>query len=137
MPIPLPRIPKADPKVREALRAHRLANPRPLSPCVDQTPADIARYYRTVEIGGTAVIRHTQGHMLRYDIQVVEGRNPQRGIVYILGRDGFYAKSGKNTRHPTGQTTLVVPTPEVLAWAEAHPRGEADIAHYRDDGNWF
>ncbi|NTH68534.1 hypothetical protein G6K88_34650 [Agrobacterium rhizogenes] len=86
MPVPLPRIPTVDEEPLEKLREHRRANPRPLSPCVDQTHTEIAGYYRAVEIGGVVVIRHTQGHTLRYDIGIVEGRDERCGIVYVQGR---------------------------------------------------
>jgi hypothetical protein len=37
------------------------------------------------------------------------------------GVQGCYAKSGKSTDTPTGQSNLVVPTEEVLAWIKEHP----------------
>ena len=47
------------------------------------------------------------------------------------GGKAFHSKSGKNCYHPTGQTRLVVPTPEVLKWAEEHPRGAFGFTIYR------
>ena len=72
-------------------------------------------------------MRQTQYHSLQYTVTTVEGINPARGRAYIRNFGAFYMKSGKNCYHPTGQTTLVAPTPEVLAWAEANPHGKFDV----------
>ncbi len=116
----------------DKLKAYRERHPLPLSPCVDQTKSDLEGYYRIAPIGAVAVVRHTQGHLLRYDVTYVEGRNPKIGRVYIYNAGSFYMKSGANCFHPKGQTTLVVPTDQVLAWTKKHPRGEFDIAIGRD-----
>lgn len=106
-----------------------------LSPCVDQTEAEIARYYRSAPMGAVAVVRHTQGGLLQYDVTEVEGQNPGRGRVYIKNAGAFYAKHGRNCYQPKGQTALVVPTPAVLEWARAHPRGEFGLSIYRPKGD--
>lgn len=129
---PLPPISKGEQQALDTLGAYRKKNPLPLSPCVDQAKTDIEAYYRTAPVGAVAVVRHTQGHLLRYDVTYVEGRNPKIGRVYIHNAGAFYMKSGANCFHPKGQTTLVVPTEEVLAWVKEHPRGEFDIAIARD-----
>jgi len=103
----------------------------PFSPCIDQTKAEIEAYYRNAPIGAAAIVRHTQGHLLQYVVTEIEARNPKRGRVYIRGAGAFYMKSGANCFHPKGQTTLVVPTDAVLAWAKEHPRGELDIGTIR------
>jgi hypothetical protein len=99
---------------------------RKISPCAEQTEDEIAGYYRNAKVGDVAVVRQTQGHMLVYAVTEVEGLNPSRGRTYIKQHGAFYMKSGKNCFHPKGQTTLVVPTEEVLKWAAEHPRGEFD-----------
>jgi len=109
------------------------ANPL-ISPCIDQSAKDIEAYYRTAEIGQIAVVRHTQGHMLRYVVSDIEGRNDPRGRVYVRNAGSFYMKSGKNCFHPQGQTSLVVPTDEIFAWAKDHPRGEIGYSVYRPTG---
>jgi hypothetical protein len=63
---------------------------------------------------------------LRYLLDKVTETNPKKGSVYVekgdaWGGQGYYAKSGKSTDTPTGQTNLVVPTEEVLAWIRDHP----------------
>lgn len=116
----------------EMLREYREQHPRPLSPCIDQTGADVAAYYRGAAVGAPAVVRQTQYGRLQYHVTEVEGGNPRSGRIYIKGHGAFYAKSGKNCFHPTGQTSLVVPTAEVLAWAAAHPQGEYDIQCWKD-----
>lgn len=118
-------------EARRALRDDRRDNPRQLSPCVDQTPKEIETYYRGVTPGSPAVVRHTQGGMLVYDVTEVEGTNPKRGRVYVRSAGAFYMKSGKNCFHPTGQTTLVVPTEAVKEWAHEHPRGEFGVSTFR------
>lgn len=127
----LPKLTRAQQEARAVIKAHELANPRPLSPCIDQTAAVIAEYYREAEIGSAAVVRHTQGGWLRYDLTVIDGRNARIGRVYIGNAGAFYMKSGANCFHPKGQTTLVVPTEEVRTWIELHPTGEFGISAYR------
>lgn len=70
--------------------------------------------------------------MLKYDITEVEGVNPARGRIYIRQFGAFYSKSGKNCFHPKGQTRLVVPTEEVIAWATVHPQGEFGYSIYQN-----
>lgn len=110
---------------------HERTNPRPLSPCVDQTETDIAKYYREAEIGSNAVMRHTQGGVLRYDLTVIDGRKPHLGRVYVGNGGAFYMKTGALCFYPKGQTSLVVPTEEVLAWIAEHPTGAVGVSVYR------
>ena len=134
MAVKLPHIPRGNQIAIDALRADRLANPRPLSPCVDQTETDVAAFYRSASAGDHAVVRHTQGGRLVYEVREIEDTNPERGRVFVRGSGAFYAKSGKNCFHPKGQTRLVVPTPEVLAWALEHPQGKHDVAYWCEGG---
>lgn len=129
------RVPKDRAEALQFLREDRIANPMPLMPCADQTPEDIAAYYKTAEPGAVVVVRQGYGGMLTYHVGTVTDANPKRGRIYVqAGHSGgaaFYTKHGKNCFEPTGQTRLVVPTPEVLAWAEAHPRGEFGFTIHR------
>ncbi|MBQ0819313.1 hypothetical protein KBI52_03580 [Microvirga sp. HBU67558] len=93
-----------------------------------QPQAEIERYDRNVEPGEPAAIRETEGHSLRFILTAVEVVNPKQGRVYLKkapssGGTTFYMKSGKNYGSPTGQSRLVIPTSEVRAFAEEHPRG--------------
>ena len=126
------KVPKTRKEAIEMLRQDRIANPRPLSPCARQTEDDIAAYYRGADIGAAAVVRQTHGGLLLYHVTAIDGSKPERGRVYIRNHGAFYSKHGKNCFHPTGQTTLVVPTEEVLAWADAHPRGEFGVSIHSD-----
>src|SRR5689334_3262611 len=104
----LPRIPRMSPAQRAALdslREEQRNNPQKLSPCVLQTREDIEAYYRNAEAGQAAVVRHTQGNLLRYAILEIEDINPRRGRVYIRNHGAFYMKSGANCFHPKGQTS--------------------------------
>ena len=97
-------------------------------PSEAQTQPEIERYYRNVAPGDPAAIRETQGHSLSFILTTIEAVNPRQGRVYLKkpaswGGTTFYMKSGKNYRSPTGQSRLVIPTPEVRAFAEEHPRG--------------
>jgi hypothetical protein len=97
-------------------------------PSEAQTQPEIERYYRNVEPGDPAAIRETQGPSLRFILTTVEAVHPKQGRVYLKkppswGGTTFYMKSGKNYGSPTGQSRLVIPTPEVRAFAEEHPRG--------------
>jgi len=94
------------------------------SPCSHQTEADIEEYYRNKPEGSVAVVRHTQGGLLHYEVKTFSARRAKTGRIHVDNRGDFYMKSGKNCYHPTGQTRLVVPTPEVLAWAEQNPQGK-------------
>lgn len=132
--IKLPPMPEPTPAEREArarIEEYRKAHPTPLSPCVDQTADDIAGYYRNAEIGAVAVVRHTQGGLLRYDLATIDGKKPKSGRVYVNPGGAFYMKSGANCFHPKGQTSLVVPTREVLAWIGSYPRGSSGVTIYR------
>jgi hypothetical protein len=84
------------------------------------------------QIGDRAVVRQTHSGMLRYDITAIEDVNPKRGRVYVRPHGAFYMKHGKNCRHPTGQTTLVVPTDAVLAWALDHPQGAFGFVTFKE-----
>jgi hypothetical protein len=129
--VPIPKPTQEEKDKLNTLRAYQLENPTALSPCIDQTADDIRGYYKHVEVGGRAMVRQTQGHWLRYTPCRVEATKARSGRLYVEGFGGFYAKSGKNCFHPTGQTTLVVPTPEVLAWVALHPQGESDVSCWR------
>ena len=104
------------------------------SPCVDQTEDEIGAYYRAAKEKDRAVVRQTQGHMLIYKLTEIEGINRSRGRVYVRQFGAFYSKHGKNCFHPKGQTSLVVPTAEVLSWAEQHPHGEFGYSCHRFEG---
>lgn len=131
MPLPpLRRVSEATQKTIEALKEHRKANPTPLSPCVGQTVADIESYYRNQPEGALAVVRQTQGGMLLYTLSTIELRRTRSGRINVPGFGDFTMKSGVNCYYPKGQTTLVVPTDEVVAWAKEHPRGELGYSIY-------
>jgi hypothetical protein len=92
---------------------------KPKAPCNDQTAEQLEAYYRKVQPGDVAVIRCTQGSLLRYLVDRVTETNPKKGRVYVEKGDawagqGFYMKSGKSTDAPTGQSNLIVPTKEVM-----------------------
>lgn len=129
------KVPRNQREAEEFAREHRMANPRPLLPCVDQTEDDVGAYYRAAEIGDAAVVRRGFGGLITYHVGQVTGKKPRAGRVYVDcphgGGTAFYMKHGRNCFHPTGQTDLIVPTPEVLAWAAEHPRGSFDFASVR------
>lgn len=129
----LPPLRPLSKRQRETLEEVRRAIAElPRSPCIDQTEKDVEAYYRTAEVGAVAVVRQTQYHRLQYTVTSIGGTPVRAGRVYIENFGAFYMKSGKNCFHPTGQTRLVVPTEQVLAWAAAHPNGETDIRYWRD-----
>jgi environmental stress-induced protein Ves len=113
------------------------AETRKISPCAYQTEEEIAAYYRAAKIGDVVVVRQTQHHTLVYKVEEVEGVNPRSGRVYVSQYGAFYMKHGKNCFHPKGQTSLVVPTEEVLAWAKEHPDGEYLVSIYPPEKNAF
>lgn len=65
------------------------------------------------------------------DTNFISSRLKGKILRYIRNAGAFYMRSGKNCFHPKGQTTLVVPSDEVLAWASEHPRGEFGHSTYR------
>jgi hypothetical protein len=98
------------------------------TPCAYQTDEEIEQYYRNSPIGSPAIIRHTQWRILKYEVSTIEGR--RHGRVYVpskLGGSSFYIRSkagaGANTYEPKGQSSLVIPTDAVLAFANATPSG--------------
>jgi hypothetical protein len=93
-----------------------------IDPTNTQTAAEVEKYYRNVSPGDVAVIRCTHGGFLEFLVDVVTATKPRIGRVYLKqgeawGGTAYYAKSGKSCWAPGGQANLVVPTPEVLAWA--------------------
>ena len=95
-----------------------------------QTQPDIERYYRNVGPGDPAAIRETQDHSLRFILTTVDVVDPKQGRIYLKkpaswGGTTFYMKTGKchGSSNLKGQSRLVIPTFEVRAFAEEHPRG--------------
>lgn len=90
-------------------------------PTANQTAEDVERYYRNVKPGDAAVVRCTQGNLLRFVVDRIAEGSPKRGRIYLehgesYGGKAYYAKNGKSCFHPQGQSHLVVPTEEVLSW---------------------
>jgi hypothetical protein len=96
---------------------------------IDRRPApDIATDRGLLPDRDLAAIRATQGHFLGFKIDKINDVNPKRGRVYLetgdsWGGRAYYAKSGKSCFHPTGQSALVVPTADVMAYAEKYCDG--------------
>lgn len=95
---------------------------RKVDPSSKQTKCEIEQYLRSVNEGDQVVIRSTQGGLLELRITQVTGFNPSKGRLYTehsggWGGTAWYAKSGKNCLSPKGQSTLVIPTKEVLEYA--------------------
>ncbi|RAH96339.1 hypothetical protein DLJ53_32300 [Acuticoccus sediminis] len=109
---------------------------RKLSPCARQAEAEIENYYRNQPEGSPAVVRRTHGGILTYQITTFGLRRTGTGRINVEGVGDFYMKSGKNCWEPTGQTRLVVPTDEVLAWAAENPRGQMGVSIYADEPFW-
>lgn len=101
-----------------------------LSPCADQTEADIGSYYRNEPEGAVAVVRRTHGGILIYEVTTFALRRTRSGRINVNNSGDFYMKSGKNCFEPTGQTRLVVPTDAVIAWANEHSQGETGYTIY-------
>lgn len=97
------------------------------APCNTQTAKQVEDYYRNVKEGDIAVIRCTQHYALEYHLTKISGTNSKLGRIYLEAGDpwggaAWYAKNGKSCYRPTGQSNLVVPTPEVLEWVAGEPR---------------
>ncbi|MBB3589925.1 hypothetical protein FHX08_000269 [Rhizobium sp. BK529] len=103
-----------------------------LSPCANQTAAEIETYYRNEPEGSVAVVRRTHGGILIYEVSRFDLRRSRSGRINVRSSGDFYMKSGKNCWESTGQTRLVVPTDEVLTWAKEHPRGEMGYTIYAE-----
>lgn len=101
-----------------------------LSPCADQTEAEIENYYRNEPEGAVAVVRCTHGGILIYEVTTFGLRRTRSGRINVGNSGDFYMKSGKNCFEPTGQTRLVVPTDAVIAWATEHSRGAVGYTIY-------
>uniref|UniRef100_A0A9E7ZPI9 Uncharacterized protein n=1 Tax=Bosea sp. NBC_00436 TaxID=2969620 RepID=A0A9E7ZPI9_9HYPH len=131
----LPPLPKVPQSTIDTMREYSMRNPRPLLPCIDQTEDDVAAYYRAAEVGAVAVVRRGYGGMTTYFPGKITGKNPRAGRAYVDcphgGGSAFYMKHGRNCFHPKGQTDLVVPNEEVLAWAAKHPHGSSAYTSIR------
>lgn len=98
------------------------------APDNDQNAEQVERYYRNAKVDDPAVIRCTQGGLLEYRLTKISGINLKLGRIYVekgdaWGGTAWHARSGKSCDHPSGQSNLVVPTEEVLAWIGENPRG--------------
>ena len=106
---------------------------QPKSPCYEQTREEIENYYRHAPVGSPAAVRDTRYGFLCYEIVEIEGG--RRGRIFTRDHGSFYMKHGRNCYHPKGQTSLVVPTEAVVAWAKEHPSGEMGYAVYHTEGD--
>jgi hypothetical protein len=101
-------------------------------PSAGQTVEQIAAYYLSAKIGDRAAIKQTQNQLLRFTITEIENIDPKTGRLYVKqgapdwGGSAFYRKTGKNCYSPRGQTSLVIPTTEISAWARKNPGGSTD-----------
>jgi hypothetical protein len=95
------------------------------SPCCNQTDDEIKAWLKAnVRVGECVAVRHTQAGILRYHLATVTKVGKDRFEVDSLGKGlmsnagaSFYF-SGKNCRHPQGQTHVVIPTDEVKQFHE-------------------
>ncbi|GAB9179499.1 hypothetical protein [Bradyrhizobium diazoefficiens] len=101
---------------------------RPGDPSATQTQEQIAEHYRNAKEGDVAVIRETYATRLWFIVTKITGTNPKAGRVYLehapssgYGGRAFYMKSGRNCFAPKGQSSLVMPTQDVLEHAEKFP----------------
>ena len=110
----------------EIIDAFRGLSRRRNDPSAAQSPEEIAAYYQAAKPGDRVVIRQTQYGELRFSIDEIENVKPEIGRLYLKrgaldwGGRAFYRKSGKSCYAPTGQTSLVIPTEEVIRWIENH-----------------
>ncbi|TGR23141.1 hypothetical protein EN792_018425 [Mesorhizobium sp. M00.F.Ca.ET.149.01.1.1] len=109
---------------------------RKLSPCARQSEADIENYYRNEPESSVAVVRRTHGGLLIYQLTRFDLRRTRSGRIHVEGVGDFYMKSGKNCWEPTGQTRLVVPTDDVVAWERDNPGGQIGYSIYADEPFW-
>lgn len=90
-------------------------------PCAGQTFETVKAWMKAnAKPGVTVVIRQSQGGIWEYSTAKIVATSPR--FIWIdqlpaWGADKYYY-SGKSTRHPTSQTNLIVPTPEVMAAVE-------------------
>lgn len=100
-------------------------------PSHGQTAEELESYYRNVKEGDLAATRSAQHGRLEIKITTVSEIKPEIGRVYLTDDvvwtgAAFCMKSGKSWYAPSGQSTLVIPTEEVQAWAKAYLRGTSD-----------
>lgn len=110
-------------------------------PTNSQTAEQVETYHRNVKPGDVAVIRCTQGNILEFKVDKIAEGSPNRGRIYLeqgdpYGGRAWYAKNGKSCFHPKGQSNLVVPTEEVMAWIKEHTGVfGASVLTYEVDSN--
>lgn len=103
----------------------------PRDPSHGQTAEEIERYYSNVKIGDLAAVRNSQYGRLEIKITTVSNTNPEAGSIHLndeaaWGGVAYSVKSGKNFYAPNSQSSLIVPSEKVAAWAKANPRGILD-----------
>lgn len=99
-----------------------------VDPSYGQSLNEIESFLRKATEATTVAIRNTQGGILVFHLAEVTGSNPRSGRLYTdkaggWGGSAWYMKSGKNCRHPSGQSRLFIPTPEVRSFLEKNPTG--------------
>ena len=99
-------------------------------PSAVQEAMEIEQFLRATKEDDEVVIRNTHGGILMFLIAKVIGKKLSSGRLYadktgLYAGPGWFMKSGKNCRYPTGQANLVIPTPEVLRFIEEHPQGHS------------
>jgi hypothetical protein len=65
---------------------------------------------------------------LQFTVTTISDVNPKLSRVYVangclIGGRAYWAKNGKSCWAATGQSRLVIPTDEVIDWANQNPGG--------------
>lgn len=89
-------------------------------PCEGQNRDTVKRWVESkpLQAGDIVIVRNTQGHVTEYRKAFVEKVNHGRQRRVILKDFGSFYRDGRNCFHPKGQTTFIVPTPELNEAAE-------------------
>jgi hypothetical protein len=105
-----------------------------VDPAHGQTESEIGAYLERCIEGSPIAIHETHSGILTFTLTVVveinrrtKGRLTTKAMGY--GGDRWYVKHGRSCRFPTGQSHLVVPTPEIEAYVAQH--GSLGLWTYR------
>jgi hypothetical protein len=98
-------------------------------PAEGQTEKSIGEFLKASKEGDEVAIHETHQGVLRFTLTTIENIAPKKGRLYTVdegyGGSGWYIRTGRSTRYPTGQSHLIEPTAAIREFVENYPDGLA------------
>jgi hypothetical protein len=98
-------------------------------PTDGQTEKSIGEFLNASKEDDEVAIHETYHGVLRFTLTKIENIAPKKGRLYTVdegyGGSGWYIRTGRSTRYPTGQSHLVEPTAAIREFIAKHSDGVA------------